>query len=160
MDESGQKLEVTAVHSNRRRAFDPVSRARLIAACCEPGASVSKLALEHGVNANLLWKWIRKYGAARKEALPIAPLTPAFIPVQIECGSDRAVSKQGSDAVPDLAFNHGGVRRLAPEKTDQLSRPAKVNVSLPNGVTLSVECGDVRAVTAIIGALSDVQTGR
>jgi transposase len=35
-----------------------------------------------------------------------------------------------------------------------------VSVSLPNGVTLALECGDVDALTAIIGALGDVQTGR
>ncbi|WP_395832423.1 transposase, partial [Elstera sp.] len=35
------------------------SKARLVAACLEAGVSVSRLALEHGVNANLLRKWIK-----------------------------------------------------------------------------------------------------
>ncbi|MER9217271.1 IS66 family insertion sequence element accessory protein TnpB, partial [Mesorhizobium sp. M0663] len=38
--------------------------------------------------------------------------------------------------------------------------PAKVSASLPNGVKLTLECGDVDALTATIGALGHVQTGR
>ncbi|MZZ31303.1 transposase, partial [Escherichia coli] len=30
---------------------------QLVAASCEPGISISKLALENGINANLLFKW-------------------------------------------------------------------------------------------------------
>jgi transposase len=33
----------------------------LVEACLEPGISVARLALEHGVNANQLRKWVRKY---------------------------------------------------------------------------------------------------
>ncbi|MGP3144257.1 transposase [Serratia bockelmannii] len=29
----------------------------LVAASCEPSVSISKLALENGINANLLFKW-------------------------------------------------------------------------------------------------------
>ncbi|WP_322884467.1 hypothetical protein U8C32_29220 (plasmid) [Sinorhizobium medicae] len=42
----------------------------------------------------------------------------------------------------------------------QLFLSAKVSASLPNGVKLTLECGDVDALTAIIGALGRVQTGR
>ncbi len=33
----------------------------LAAAACDPAVSVAKLALEHGVNANLLFRWRRQY---------------------------------------------------------------------------------------------------
>ncbi len=59
MDE-GQKLAVGLVGRNGTHRFDQGAKDRLVAACLEPGASVSKLAREHGVNANLVWKWIRK----------------------------------------------------------------------------------------------------
>ncbi len=36
---------------------------QLGALACEPGISVAKLALEHGINANLLFKWRRHYRA-------------------------------------------------------------------------------------------------
>ena len=35
----------------------------LAALACEPGISVAKLALEHSINANLLFKWRRHYRA-------------------------------------------------------------------------------------------------
>jgi hypothetical protein len=56
-----KKLAVRLVGRKGRRRFDQESKDRLVAACLEPGASVSKLAREHGVNANLVWKWIRKH---------------------------------------------------------------------------------------------------
>jgi len=34
-------------------------------AACTPGTSVAKLALEHGVNTNLLFKWRREYRAGK-----------------------------------------------------------------------------------------------
>jgi transposase len=46
------------------------------------------------------------------------------------------------------------------KETPALSCLTKVSVSLPNGVKLALECGAVDPLTAIIGALGDVQTGR
>jgi len=37
----------------------------IAAAACAPGISVAKLALEHGVNTNLLFKWRREYRAGK-----------------------------------------------------------------------------------------------
>jgi len=157
MVDSGQKLQVAVVHSNGRRGFDPLSKERLLAACLEPGASVSRLALENGVNVNLVWKWLRKYRATKKEAFPITPFPPAFIPVQIEGEAERRVSKR--TIVPDLAVPRGEELRAKPE-AGLISSPAKVSVSLPNGVKLTLECSDVDALAAIIGTLGHVQTGR
>ena len=111
-----------------------------MAACLEPGASVSKLAREHGVNANLVWKWIRKH--TQPLASPPSS-TSSFIPVQITAASDEF------EELPRKA-----------ERNRPLPSPAKVSASLPNGVKLTLECGDVDALTAIIGALGHVQAGR
>ena len=81
MEGDDQKLRVRLVGRNGRRRFEPASKERLVAACLEPGISVSRLALEHGVNANLLRKWIKKHTATR--SLPPSS-RPAFIPVQLE----------------------------------------------------------------------------
>ncbi len=43
-------LEVVRVTSNGRRYYDPAGKARLVEACLEPGISVARLALEHGLN--------------------------------------------------------------------------------------------------------------
>ncbi|MFM0069523.1 transposase, partial [Paraburkholderia aspalathi] len=41
-------------------------RERLAAAACEPGVSVSKLARENGINANMLFTWRRRYLAEQQ----------------------------------------------------------------------------------------------
>ncbi|MCS3453780.1 hypothetical protein M2222_009325 [Bradyrhizobium elkanii] len=63
-------------------------------------------------------------------------------------------------ATVDLPATCDEVRGSKPKGTPAFCSPAKVSVSLPNGVKLALECGDVDALTAIIGALGHVQTGR
>jgi transposase len=152
-----QKLRVRLVGRNGRRRYETASKERLVTACLEPGVSVSRLALEHGVNANLLRKWIKKHTATG--SLPPSS-RPAFIPVQLEGSADRVLSRQDSVATVDLPATCDEVRGSEPKGTPAFCSPAKVSVSLPNGVKLALECGDVDALTAIIGALGHVQTGR
>ena len=41
-----------------RCRYDPQVKQELVRRCLQPGVSVAKLAMQHGVNANLLRKWI------------------------------------------------------------------------------------------------------
>jgi transposase len=84
MADEDQKLRVRLVGRNGRRRYEAASKERLVASCLEPGVSVSRLALEHGVNANLLRKWIKKHTATR--SLPRSSPS-AFIPVRGGCKS-------------------------------------------------------------------------
>lgn len=47
-----------------RRRHDAELKARVVAACAEPGASVAQVAMADGLNANLVHKWRRGTGAA------------------------------------------------------------------------------------------------
>jgi transposase len=138
MDEDAQKLQVRLVGRDGRRRYDPASRDQLVAACMEPGVSVSRLALEHGVNANLVRKWIQK-----AKQVGSVPAASAFVPVQV--GSDRSLPEQ---------------RSSLDKRIERLSSAVKVSASLPNGVSLTVECGDAEGLAATIGALGHVQTWR
>ncbi|RLL75196.1 IS66 family insertion sequence hypothetical protein [Ochrobactrum soli] len=134
------KLQVRLVGRDGRRRYDPASRDRLVAACLEPGVSVSRLTLEHGVNANLVRKWVKR--AKEDSALPAVS---TFVPVQI------ATDMQSSSASgPPTNVEPVGKRCHA----------SKLSVVLPNGISLTLECSDVDGLAAIIGALSHVQTGR
>nr|WP_245277392.1 transposase [Rhizobium leguminosarum] len=116
------------------------------AACLEPGVSVSRLALEHGINANLLRKWIKK----AKEDRPVPPSsTSAFVPVQVTM--DRSLPMQSSAL--DRPPTRGEERPSKSQRMGPLAVRANVNASLPNGVNLSLECCDMDALAAIIGAL-------
>ena len=53
---------------------------RLAVAACEPNVSVSKLAMEHEINANMLFKWRRQYRAGLFEA----DAGPVFLPAEVK----------------------------------------------------------------------------
>ena len=123
MSDDEQKLRVRLVGRNGRRRYEATSKERLVAACLEPGVSVSRLALEHGVNANLLRKWIKKHTAARSQ-----PLSPsAFIPVQLEESADRALLRQDSVATVDLPATCDEVRGSESKGSPAFCLPAKVS---------------------------------
>ncbi|MFA1674615.1 transposase [Rhizobium mongolense] len=140
MDDDAQKLQVRHVGRDGRRRYDPASRDQLVAACLEPGVSVSRLALEHGVNANLVRKWVKR--AREERALPAVS---AFVPVQIAA---------------DMYSSSASDRLTKAESIGKRSHASKVSALPPNGVSLTVECSDVDGLAAIIGALGHVQTER
>ena len=51
---------VARTRADGRHVYRKEGKAALVAACAQPGASVAAIALAHGVNANLLRKWITR----------------------------------------------------------------------------------------------------
>lgn len=75
---------------------------RLAQQACEAGVSVSRLAQEHGINANMLFKWRRHYRAGLLDPAGIvAPLLP--------------VAVSPSPAVPPTAASRPAVTTPAPD---------------------------------------------
>lgn len=152
MSDEEQKLRVRLVGRDGRRRYDPGSKARLVAACLQPGVSLSGLALAHGVNANVLRRWVKD---AKASGLPTVSSRSAFIPVvAADCGQP-----DGTRSL-DMEVARGEGQPASLGRTAGPSGSSKIRALLPNGVKLSLECGDVDALTAIIGALCDVQTRR
>jgi len=158
MEEDYGKLRVTAVLRNGRCLYDPISKARLVDACLEPGASVARLALDNGVNANLLRKWVKR----RKDQLS-APTgstsTSPFIPVRID-KAEQDLCRDRELCAPELSMPSNAKDRSFGDRQRRFPSPATVQACLPNGVKLSLGCGDVETLMAVIGVLGDVQTGR
>lgn len=76
--------EISVVNpAPKRKRYTKAFKHNVITACAQPGASVARIALEHGLNANMLRKWVRlaQSKSAQKApgfvALPIAPVLPA-----------------------------------------------------------------------------------
>ena len=69
----------------RRRYHREEFKQAVIAACCEPGASVAGIAMANGVNANQVRRWMRERGIeAPTRRLPmLKEMAPAFVPVPI-----------------------------------------------------------------------------
>ena len=65
-----------------RCLYDPEAKRELVDVCLQPGISIAKVALEYGLNANLLRKWMGHYRGTG-HSHPNSPLAlPAFVPVQ------------------------------------------------------------------------------
>ncbi len=97
----------------------------LAAAACASGVSVAKLALEHGLNANLLFKWRRQYragdfGAPDPRHVPAASdpeLAPAasannkavtLLPVETPAAVEAEAI--AASACIEVVFRHATVR--------------------------------------------------
>lgn len=70
--------------SRSRRLHTPEFKQQVVDACRDPGASVAGVALAHGVNANLVRRWLRERGVEppSRRALPVPDV--GFVPVHLE----------------------------------------------------------------------------
>jgi transposase len=67
-----------------RCVYDENAKAELVAECVKPGASVSRLARQAGVNANQLSRWVREHGERQRAVAVAAEPQAAFVPLAIE----------------------------------------------------------------------------
>jgi transposase len=95
------------MHSNSipRRRHSAEFKAEVLAACSQPGASVSAVALAHGLNTNLVRKWrigrgVKLAGVAAPVAVPTSAAAPPrpvlaadarFVPIEM-CNPAQAAS--------------------------------------------------------------------
>lgn len=117
-----------------RCRYDPQVKQELIRQCMMPGVSVARMAMQHGINANLLRTWITKSQSSKAITVQRAVCetaardAQAFIPVQVEAGASSAAV-----AMPTKAC---GAASKAPAVS------MRIQVQLPNGI--SVDLGQAR----------------
>lgn len=117
-----------------RCRYDPQVKQELIRQCMMPGVSVARMAMQHGINANLLRTWITKSQSSKAITVQRAVCetaardAQAFIPVQVEAGASSAAV-----AMPTKACG-------AASKSSAVSM--RIQVQLPNGI--SVDLGQAR----------------
>lgn len=96
--------------------YSPEFKQQLVAASCEPGISISKLALENGINANLLFKWRQQWregklllpSADLPQLLPVALDSPALpLAVQSELPAEES---ETLNITCEVTFRHGTLR--------------------------------------------------
>ena len=110
--------------SDGRSVYDEAAKSELVALCRQPGASVSRLARECGVNANQVGRWLREHGHGRahKAVACVVPAPAAFV----------AIAAQGGDDIVAMM---------------------DVQARLPNGVAIDLRGVQVRHVSEVIEAL-------
>lgn len=85
---------VVGRRSNGRNIYSKAAKQRLVEVCLKPGVSVARVALQNGLNANLLRRWMtlhcRKTGAGMPVPstafIPVAPLPRREATIEIEVG--------------------------------------------------------------------------
>jgi transposase len=75
----------TALSTRQRRNHSIEFKTNLVTMCSQPGISVSAVAQAHGVNANLLRRWMKQYPVASN--IPFASASAKLVPVQIEAAN-------------------------------------------------------------------------
>jgi transposase len=113
-----------------RSQYDEQAKAELVALCMQPGASVSRLARECGVNANQVCRWLRERGHVRRPRPAAGQAVTTSAPFV---------------AVPVVA-------RPVPV---ELSTPPvmQIQARLPNGVAIELGGINVGHVGSVIEAL-------
>jgi len=117
--------------SDGRSVYDEAAKAELVALCLQPGASVSRLARECGVNANQVSRWLRERGHGRRRVAVVSPApAPALAPFV-------AVPVPPAPAMPD----------------DRVATAMTLQARLPNGIAVDLRGVDPRHVGEVIEAL-------
>ncbi|MGY1917407.1 IS66-like element accessory protein TnpA [Pseudomonas tolaasii] len=75
---------------SQRRSYSNSFKAQAIQGCAEPGASIASVAQKHGLNANLVHKWIRVL------TNKTIALQPAFIPVPLPLAGGHSQAASSS----------------------------------------------------------------
>lgn len=88
-----------------RCIYDRGAKQELVRRCQQPGVSVAAMALAHGLNANLLRKWIAL--ASRRRALG-GGTEAVMLPVRTEAGT--AAAPRVADGYVEIVLAAGVVR--------------------------------------------------
>ena len=77
----------------KRRLYSPELKAQVMQECRQSGASVAGVALSHGINANIVHRWLREPTASA-----LVPQSQAFVPVTL----DEAAPSPALQSAPDI----------------------------------------------------------
>src|SRR5580698_3968310 len=127
-----ETVEVGVNGGSRKRLLrTPEEKRRIVEATLVPGASIARVAREHGVNANQVFQWRHEYrkGAQWSGKLATAKLLPVTITAEPRNGTQ-------------------------PEVVPVTTPPSSIHIELPGRVLVSVESGvDPDLVRTVLGSL-------
>ena len=78
----------------QRNSYPKPFKAQVVQECLQPGAKISSVAIHHGINANVIRKWLLMFRDQTPTTLP------AFVPVQFS--PKRATEETVKDALTRL----------------------------------------------------------
>ncbi len=152
-------------NSGTRRAWSLEERQQIVAEALAPGASIAAVARRHGLNANLIFKWLRRSreGWLDRRRTPSKELAATrtspeliaqtFVPIEL-------LELKPAPMSPALAPSSRPIAKIAatPARASRKNvRRGAMEVSLPNGARLSldadVDAEALRRVLSVLGGL-------
>jgi transposase len=76
----------------KRRFYSPELKLQVVSACAQPGASIAGVALQHGINANIVHRWLREHSQGTLINRP-----PTFVPITLSAGTEPALAQPAGD---------------------------------------------------------------
>ena len=72
----------------KRRFYSPEFKLQIVGECCQAGASIAAVALKHGVNANIVHRWLREHSQGmlavqRLAFMPVTLTAPSTSPLPV-----------------------------------------------------------------------------
>jgi transposase len=127
-----QAEDVSGGHRGRQRRSIS-EKLRIVEQTFEPGASVAKIALSNGVNANQVFSWRRAF--KRGELVESAGDSTALLPVVMA-------------ASPESQEEHGG------SATEPATGSGAIHIEFPGRALITAECGaDPELVRTVLESL-------
>ncbi|WP_434661545.1 transposase [Paraburkholderia sp. A3BS-1L] len=164
MAEKDSELKVVRQSRDGRRQYDEKGKRTLIEAALCSGVSVARLAQEHGVNANLLRKWITKYLLEREKNTAQTPQDTIAREHELSPPAGEVIDSV-SDGRPDLIKPTAQTPALSPfvpivAVPSALPTPPAVpvmalalHVRLSNGVEFDIGDASVEELTTVVQML-------
>jgi transposase-like protein len=81
----------------KRRYYSPELKLQVVAACARANASMARVAMQYGVNANIVHRWLREHSQGTLVAQP-----PAFVPVTLQSSTEVAAPAAGAQATGEI----------------------------------------------------------
>ena len=82
---------------SKRRFYSPEFKLEAVGECGQPGASIAAVALKHGVNANIVHRWLHEHSQG---TLAVQQL--AFMPVTVTAQPPSATPQPELPTPPDI----------------------------------------------------------
>ena len=119
-----------------RRVHDAEFKARVLGECRRPGASVAAVALAHGLNANLLRKWLQGRGLKRCGlVVPAVTAPPVKSPAKRSEPTTEAVAATVLQFLPiDIALAASNARApKAAARAVEVTHEPTIDIALARG---------------------------
>ncbi len=84
--------EARSTQAPKRRVYSSEFKLQVVRVSSQAGASIAAVAMQHGINANIVHRWLREH----RQGLLVNP-AQAFVPVTLSANSQAATAQPSTD---------------------------------------------------------------